>query len=466
MRLREHARAAGRPVVMATSHRGMLDVERFDLEPRAAAVPRAARRRHARPSSRGLTTKQKVPYVIRILDPASLTDRAAASMVEVKETRLDVAAARLRRRARRRDGGQRRAADRARRAHRAPGASTPTSTTLTADGRQAPLAPAPAAAAAAGAGGAAADAAAGRRGAADARGDPLHRRLRELGAVRRQHAAVALRGGRRRHPRVGRPGAVVAAGLPRPRRAARARRRAGGGARSARARSASSPCARPVAADGPVWELALERVDARPRRGGGRGPVAALLQPAHRRVAADRGGRARAARAPRRAARHARPGRRRARGARRRPGRARPRALPLAAAAPRPDGRAALHAPRRRTPRATASTSPRSSSTAPTSRRWTSCAPAPAWTSSPRLDRGWGLGNAARDAFAGSAGAIVLRAAAVDRAALARRRPRAHAAVARGDAPRAGRPSVGLAVPLPAPARGRATRWRAGSAAR
>jgi hypothetical protein len=34
------------------------------------------------------------------------------------------------------------------------------------------------------------------------------------------------------------------------------------------------------------------------------------------------------------------------------------------------------------------------------------------------LDRGWGLGNAARDAFAGSAGAIVLRAAAVDRAAL------------------------------------------------
>ena len=34
------------------------------------------------------------------------------------------------------------------------------------------------------------------------------------------------------------------------------------------------------------------------------------------------------------------------------------------------------------------------------------------------LDRGWGLRNAARDAFAASAGAIVLRAAAVDRAAL------------------------------------------------
>ena len=35
-----------------------------------------------------------------------------------------------------------------------------------------------------------------------------------------------------------------------------------------------------------------------------------------------------------------------------------------------------------------------------------------------RLDRGRGLGNASRAAFAGSAGAIVLRTAAVDRAAL------------------------------------------------
>ena len=78
-------RAAGRPVVMATSHRGMLDVERFDLEPDRPTfhgllgdVTSAA--------LGGLTTKQKVPYVIRILDPASLTDRAAASMVEVKES--------------------------------------------------------------------------------------------------------------------------------------------------------------------------------------------------------------------------------------------------------------------------------------------------------------------------------------------------------------------------------------------
>ena len=85
VRLREHARAAGRPVVMATSHRGMLDVERFDLEPERPAF-HGLLGDVTSAELGGLTTKQKVPYVIRILDPASLTDRAAASMVEVKES--------------------------------------------------------------------------------------------------------------------------------------------------------------------------------------------------------------------------------------------------------------------------------------------------------------------------------------------------------------------------------------------
>jgi molybdopterin/thiamine biosynthesis adenylyltransferase len=83
--LREHARTAGRPVVMATSHRGMLDVERFDLEPGRepfhgllGGVGSA--------ELRGLTTKQKVPYVLRIIDAASLSDRMAASLVEVRES--------------------------------------------------------------------------------------------------------------------------------------------------------------------------------------------------------------------------------------------------------------------------------------------------------------------------------------------------------------------------------------------
>ena len=44
--LRETARSRGLPVLMATSDRGMMDVERFDLEPDAPALPRSGRRRH------------------------------------------------------------------------------------------------------------------------------------------------------------------------------------------------------------------------------------------------------------------------------------------------------------------------------------------------------------------------------------------------------------------------------------
>ena len=85
VRLRERARAARLPVVMATSHRGMLDVERFDREPDRPAFHGLLGDVTAAELS-GLTTKQKVPYVLRILDPSSLTDRAAASLVEVKES--------------------------------------------------------------------------------------------------------------------------------------------------------------------------------------------------------------------------------------------------------------------------------------------------------------------------------------------------------------------------------------------
>jgi tRNA A37 threonylcarbamoyladenosine dehydratase len=85
VRLREHARAAGRPVVMATSHRGMLDVERFDLDPRRPPF-HGLLGDVTSADLRGLTTKQKVPYVIRILDPATLSERAAASLVEVKQS--------------------------------------------------------------------------------------------------------------------------------------------------------------------------------------------------------------------------------------------------------------------------------------------------------------------------------------------------------------------------------------------
>ena len=83
--LRERARAARLPVLMVTSDRGMLDIERFDSEP--DRLPFHGALRGVRSADlRGLTTRQKVPYVLRILDAQRLEARTAASLVEVKES--------------------------------------------------------------------------------------------------------------------------------------------------------------------------------------------------------------------------------------------------------------------------------------------------------------------------------------------------------------------------------------------
>jgi molybdopterin/thiamine biosynthesis adenylyltransferase len=80
--VREGARARRIPVLMATSDRGLVDVERFDLEPR-------------RPILHGLlgdldlarlpqmSSKDKVPYLLRFLEGQQLSPRMAASVVEI-----------------------------------------------------------------------------------------------------------------------------------------------------------------------------------------------------------------------------------------------------------------------------------------------------------------------------------------------------------------------------------------------
>jgi len=80
--VREGARARGIPVLMATSDRGLVDVERFDLEP-------------DRPIMHGLlgdvdpaslarmTSGQKVPYLVRLLEAEHLSGRLVASVVEI-----------------------------------------------------------------------------------------------------------------------------------------------------------------------------------------------------------------------------------------------------------------------------------------------------------------------------------------------------------------------------------------------
>jgi hypothetical protein len=83
--LREGARARRIPVLMATSDRGLVDVERFDLEPQrqilhgllgeldVALLP-------------GMSSREKVPHMLRFLEAERLSPRMAASVVEIDRT--------------------------------------------------------------------------------------------------------------------------------------------------------------------------------------------------------------------------------------------------------------------------------------------------------------------------------------------------------------------------------------------
>jgi hypothetical protein len=83
--VREAARRARVPVVMETSDRGLLDVERYDLEPDRPIFHGLLGDVDAA-ELRGLSTHDKVPHVLRILEPDQLSSRMAASMAEIDET--------------------------------------------------------------------------------------------------------------------------------------------------------------------------------------------------------------------------------------------------------------------------------------------------------------------------------------------------------------------------------------------
>ncbi|MFD7258284.1 Rv1355c family protein [Streptomyces sp. NPDC059874] len=82
---RERARAHGIVVLMETNERGMLDVERFDLEPDRPLL-------HglidgvAAADLKGLPVRDKVPHVMRILGPENLSARMAPSLMEIGHT--------------------------------------------------------------------------------------------------------------------------------------------------------------------------------------------------------------------------------------------------------------------------------------------------------------------------------------------------------------------------------------------
>src|SRR5262245_24678143 len=83
--MRYAARRHGIPVVMNTSDRGMLDIERFDVTPERPIF-------HGRIGEpdpvtlKGLTTEQKVPFVLQIMGEETISTRLRASLLEVEQT--------------------------------------------------------------------------------------------------------------------------------------------------------------------------------------------------------------------------------------------------------------------------------------------------------------------------------------------------------------------------------------------
>ncbi|HTX93565.1 MAG TPA: Rv1355c family protein [Mycobacterium sp.] len=83
--LREAARARRIPVLMATSDRGLVDVERFDLEPERPIL-------HGLLGDldfaglAGMSSREKVPHLLEVLDAELLSPRLAASTVEIDRT--------------------------------------------------------------------------------------------------------------------------------------------------------------------------------------------------------------------------------------------------------------------------------------------------------------------------------------------------------------------------------------------
>ncbi len=80
--VREAARARGIPVIMETSDRGVLDVERFDLEPERPIFHGLLGDMDSAKLA-GLSLAEKSPYVLRMLGASEVSSRGAASLFEL-----------------------------------------------------------------------------------------------------------------------------------------------------------------------------------------------------------------------------------------------------------------------------------------------------------------------------------------------------------------------------------------------
>jgi len=80
--VREHAQRQGVPVIMVTSDRGLIDVERFDLEPDRPLLHGLAGPVDTSDLA-GLESSEKIEFALKIIQPHLLSPRAGASMVEI-----------------------------------------------------------------------------------------------------------------------------------------------------------------------------------------------------------------------------------------------------------------------------------------------------------------------------------------------------------------------------------------------
>ncbi len=83
VKLREWARERRCPVVMCTDDRGLIDVERFDLEPDRASFHGLAGDLDTE-MLRGLSNADKAPYVLRILGEQTCSPAMTASLMEIE----------------------------------------------------------------------------------------------------------------------------------------------------------------------------------------------------------------------------------------------------------------------------------------------------------------------------------------------------------------------------------------------
>lgn len=83
--LRQHARELRIAVLMETSDKGLVDIERFDLEPERPIFHGLIEDLDPK-CLRGLSTEDKVPYVVKIIGEKTVSNRIIASMVEVGQS--------------------------------------------------------------------------------------------------------------------------------------------------------------------------------------------------------------------------------------------------------------------------------------------------------------------------------------------------------------------------------------------